>query len=257
MNTSGSAPTEHPWSWHRWILFIGIAFAAHVGFIFAFGDRKPVVARTIVNSPAIQFTAHRSEREQLDDPTLFALPHPNGFAGAAWLPRPQIEFAPFRWTEAPRLLALSVAHLGATFRLHRETNTFERLALESLPPPLMDPLQPTDLQLIATKHSMASLGGELAQRGWLNAPTNLQSWPASDILTNTVVQVWVKPDGQVFSSALLLPGSGSKEADLLALKIARAARFAPRNDGTANLSRGTLMFAWHTLPQTNSTPATP
>lgn len=256
MNAAPPAPAERAWPWHRWALFIGMAFAAHVGFIFAFGDRRPVVPRAVVNAPALQFTTHRSEREQLDDPTLFALPHPNGFAGAAWLHRPQIEFAPFRWTEPPRLLALSGAQLGVAFRQHRETNRFARLELETLPPPELTQLKPANLNFITARPSTSSLGGELAQRRWLNAPTNLPSWPAADWLTNSVVQMWVEADGQILSPALLLPGSGLKEADQLALKLARTARFAPL-PAAAKLTHGALIFEWHTVPQTNTTPAPP
>ncbi len=256
MNPVPTAPAERPWPWHRWALFIGMAFAAHVGFIFAFGDRKPVVPRAVVNAPALQFTTHRSEREQLDDPTLFALPQPNGFAGVAWLRRSEIVFAPFRWTEPPRLLALSVAQLGVTFQQQRETNRFARLELDHLPPPELTQLKPADLKFITARRSLPSLGGELVQRRWLNAPTKLPSWPAADLLTNSVVQVWVEADGQILSPALLLPGSGSKEADQLALKLARTARFEPL-PAAAKLTRGTLIFEWHTVPPTNATPTPP
>lgn len=257
MNAVPTAPAERSWPWHRWAFFIGLVFAVHVGFIFAFGDRQPIVPRAIVNAPALQFTTYRGEREQLNDPTLFALPHPNGFAGAAWMRRPQIEFTPFRWTEPPRLLALSGAQLGATFRQHRETNQFARLELEALPPPELTQLKPADPKISMARHSTASLGGDLAQRPWLNAPTGLPLQPAGELLTNSVVQVWVEADGQILSAALLLPGSGSKVSDQLALKLARAARFAPRPGGGAKLTHGTLIFEWQTVPQTNATPAPP
>jgi TonB family protein len=257
MNAAPTVPAERPWPRYRWALFIGLAYAIHVGFIFAFGDRKPVVPRATVNVPTLRFTTQRSEREQLDDPTLFALPHPRGFAGAAWLRRPQIEFAPFRWTEPPRLLALSVAQLGATFQQNRATNQFARLELETLPPPELTQLKAADLKPITVRQSTASLGGELAQRQWLNPPINLPPQPAADLLTNSLVQVWVQADGQILSSALLLPGSGSKEADQLALHLARAARFAPLPRSGAKLTHGTLIFEWHAVPQTNATPVPP
>jgi hypothetical protein len=257
MNAAPTVPKERAWTRQRWALCIGIAYAAHVGFIFALGDRTPVVPRTIVNAPAMQFTAHRSEREQLDDPTLFALPHRNGFAGAAWLRRPQIEFAPFRWTESPRLLALSGDQLGATFQQQLAPKGFKRLEVESLPPPEPTALPPRDRAFITARRSAASLGGEIAHRRWLNVPTALPSWPAADWLTNSVVQVWVDADGQILSPALLLPGSGSKEADQLAIKLARTARFTPVPGSRARLNSGTLVFEWHTMPQTNSMPAAP
>jgi len=257
MNAAPSVPAERPWPWHRWALCIGLAYAAHVGFIFALGDRKPVAARAIVNVPALQFTTHWSERDQLADPTLFALPHPNGFAGAAWLRRRPIEFAPFRWTESPRLLALSVSQLGATFQQHMATNHSARIELDNLPPPELTQLKPPDPRFSPVRPSRAGLGGELAQRRWLNAPTNLPPWPAADLLTNSVVRVWVQADGRVLSPALLLPGSGSKDADQLALKLARAARFAPLPAAATKLTLGALVFEWQTVPPTNATPVTP
>jgi TonB family protein len=257
MNAAPTAPTERAWTRQRWALLIGIAFAAHLGFIFAFGDRAPIVPRAIANAPTLQFTPHRSEREQLDDPTLFALPHPNGFAGAAWLRRPQIEFAPFRWTEPPRLLALSGAQLGATFQQHLAPKGFARLAVEILPPPEPTSLPLRDGTFITARRSASSLGGELTHRRWLNAPAALPAWPAADLLTNSVVQVWVDANGQILSPALLLPGSGSKEADQLAIKLARTARFAPLPGSRTQLTPGTLIFEWHTVPQTNSIPVPP
>jgi hypothetical protein len=257
MNAAPTTPTERAWTRQRWVLFIGMAFAAHVGFIFAFGERTPMVPRAIVHAPQMQFTTHRSEREQLDDPTLFALPHPNGFAGAAWLRRPQIEFAPFRWTEPPRLLALSGGQLGATFQQQLAPKGFKRLEVEILPPPEPTSLPPLDRAFITARRSAPRLGGELTHRRWLNAPAALPSWPAADLLTNSVVQVWVDADGQILSPALLLPGSGSKAADQLAIKLARTARFAPVPGSRAKLTPGTLIFEWHTLPQTNSIPAAP
>ena len=88
-------------------------------------------------------------------------------------------------------------------------------------------------------------------------PPHLPSWPASDLLTNSVVQVWVDADGQSLSPALLLPGSGSREADQLAIKLSRTARFAPLPSNRAELTPGTLIFEWHTVPPTNSIPVPP
>jgi TonB family protein len=99
--------------------------------------------------------------------------------------------------------------------------------------------------------------GGLSDRRLLNQPASLPSWPASDLLLNSEVQVWVDADGLVLSPALLLPGSGSKEADHLALKLARAARFDPVARTAARLTSGVLVFEWHTVPQTNAVPATP
>ena len=43
----------------------------------------------------------------------------------------------------------------------------------------------------------------------------------------------------------------------LALTFARTARFAPLPGNRAQLTPGTLIFEWHTVPQTNSIPVPP
>jgi hypothetical protein len=98
----------------------------------------------------------------------------------------------------------------------------------------------------------------LASRRLLNPP-KLQSWPASDLLTNSVMRVLVGADGTVISAIQLFtpPGSGSKEADQQALDLSRAARFEPLHTGAENLTFGTLIFQWHTLPLTNAPSPTP
>jgi len=100
-------------------------------------------------------------------------------------------------------------------------------------------------------------------------PVALPSWPGADLLTNSVVQVLADAAGKVVSHKLLRLESGSKDqqdADQWALKQARAARFTPlppSEDTAANplrqLSRGALVFEWHTVPRsaTNAPPANP
>jgi len=237
----------------RWVFYVVLAFAIHVGLIFVFGNRKPVVARSVVNAPQIRFTSGHSELQLLDDPTLFALPHPRGFAAATWLQLPRVEFAPFRWAEPPQLLELPVATLGSVFRQFAETNAMPRIEVETLTPIQTTRLVSSDPQTNLKQHSIVSTGGSIAKRRWLNAPALLRSWPAADLLTNSVVRIVVDPDGQVFSPALLPPGSGSKAADQYALETARSARFArlPRN---ASQMIGALIFEWHAvpLPDTNA-----
>lgn len=253
--TEASPPPS--WSLTRWIVCVLIAFGIHVGLIFAFGNRKPIVPRSVVNTPQIQLTTSRSELQSLDDPTLFALPHPKGFAAATWLQLPRVEFAPFRWTESPQLLDLPAAKLASAFLHFAETNVVPKVDVETLTPLRTQPVT-SEPQTNLKQHSTVSTSGSIVKRRWLNAPALLRSWPASDLLTNSAVRIVVDPDGQVFSPALLPPGSGSKAADQYALEIARSARFArlPRN---ANQMIGTLIFEWHTVPvpDTNAPPPKP
>jgi hypothetical protein len=43
-----------------------------------------------------------------------------------------------------------------------------------------------------------------------------------------------------------------KEADQLAMKLARSAQFTPLTGGNTNLTHGALNFHWHTAPPTNA-----
>jgi len=247
------------WSRPRWISYVLLAFAAHLGLIFAFGDRQPVLPRDVIHPPRLQLNLQRTELQTLADPTIFALPHPLGFAAASWLELPQVEFAPFRWSEPAQLLTLKAEQLGKTFLNFVQTNAIGRLTFESLAPPEATPLNAPEPTTTLRQHSSAQVRGDLAHRNWLNAPAVLQSWPAADLLTNSVVRVLAGPDGQVISGVLLPPGSGSKLADDQALAVAGAARFAPGASPPGKLTVGSIVFAWHTvpLPDTNAPASKP
>jgi hypothetical protein len=237
---------------------VGLVFAVHLGLIFAFGSRKPVVPRAVGPVPAVQMASRLTELQLLDDPTLFARPHTRGFAGNSWLRVPPHEFPPFRWTEPPRLLDLPVAQLGAVFLRHVQTNRSVALALNVLPVAQPTQLPPSETSAPARRTSSYRVRGGLAARRWLNPPTDLPSWPAPDPLTNTVVQVLADAQGQVISPIVLPPGSGSKAADARALEVAREARFAPVKAAPPTV--GVLIFEWSTaLPagETNAAAGKP
>lgn len=255
---------EGSWTRHRWWLLIALVFLAHIGLIFAFGERGPILPRRSESMPQIRLVTRPSELVALNDPTLFALPHPKGFAAATWLQIPQVEFPAFWWTESPRWLALSVEQLSDTFLHFMQTNRFARFELEALPAPeLTMPETPPNIAL--TAQSLLRVDGDLRQRRLLN-PAQLRSWPSAELLTNSVVQVLVDAGGNVFSPILVPPGSGSKDADQWALNFARTARFAPQAqpaiispNPVGQLTQGALIFQWHTepLPPTNAPSAKP
>ncbi|MCU0783976.1 MAG: energy transducer TonB [Verrucomicrobia bacterium] len=245
--------SDASWSRRRWWTLIVLVFAAHVGLIFALGDRKPVTPRPPAPSPTLRLAAESDELLAFNDPTLFALPHRRSFSGLAWLRIPEVKFQPFRWTEPPRLLALPVEKLGATFAQFMQTNLLAWFEFEIKPAPeLTLPDVPEAGPMIAARSTLRIAGG-LANRRLLNPP-KLESWAASDLLTNSVVQVLVNADGNVISSTLLAR-SGSPKADQFSLDLARMARFEPLRNGAAKLSVGAMIFEWHTVPETNK-PAT-
>jgi len=247
------------WSGTRWGCYLLLAFAAHVGLIFIFGNRKPVVPRAVINAPQLHLASSGNDLLALADPTLFALPHARGFAAAAWEQLPRLEFVPFRWTEPPQVLALPLAQLGTAFIQFAQTNVVPPPVLETLLPPTPPPGETSGQPTSLRQHSQVIRDGALARRAWLTPPTPLPSWPANDLLTNSVVRVVVDASGRVFSSVLLPPGSGSKPADQLALDRARAARFAPQPENAGGPTFGFLIFEWHTLPpvETNTPAAKP
>lgn len=237
------------WTRQRWWTLVLLVFAAHIGFILAFGDRQPVPPRP--GSPVTVLNLAHSESEllALNDPTMFALPSLHGVAGQAWLKTPVIAFNPFRWTEAPRLLPLQPDHLGHAFGRFMQTNSFARLVFESKPEPAALLLVSLELTDPPPTNSALRINGELANRRWLNPPA-LRSWSGTDLLTNTVVQALVNPDGNVFSATLLVPvgtGTNDQNAAEYALQIVRGARFAP-DRSIARPTLGTLIFEWHTKP---------
>ena len=107
---------------------------------------------------------------------------------------------------------------------------------------------PDDL-LYSREHIWVRVEGELATR-WLGEPLRLPAQPHSDLLSNSVVQVTVLPDGRTFS-AVLLGGCGLREADQEALQRAGAVRFAPLPEPATpppeapGLAWGRLIFPWY------------
>jgi TonB family protein len=251
-----SAVTEpRAWSPARRSLLIMLVFAAHVGLILALGNRNPVRPRPPAPAPSLSLAPDSSELLELNDPTLFALPHRQGFAGAAWLKIPTVQFPPFRWTEPPRLLPLPIADLGVTFAQFMRTNVFVSRQFETKPAPDLPLPVAQEFAVAPTTNSTLRVAGDLVNRRLLNPP-QLQPWPALDLLTNTVVQVLVNAEGNVVSPTLLTV-SGSKPADQSALDIARAARFEPLRRSSPALTVGALIFEWHTEPLTNAPAANP
>ncbi len=238
--------TRSSWPLSRWLLLILLVLAVHVALIFIFGARKPITPLAVTNVPRLALAAGSSEWLLLNDPTLFALPNVEGFAGPAWLEPPHVQFTQPEWTESPRWLELPAGELGAVFRQFMETNRFATLQFELKPPPRFTvPLVP--LEPAFAESSTLRLEGDLARRPLLT-PMKLPSWPYADVIASSKVQVLVNAAGGVVS-AVLLPSAHSGEvrdadADQRALELARAARFAPASE----LTLGKLIFNWRTVP---------
>jgi hypothetical protein len=260
MTVSLAGPSR--WPTRRWWIGLAVVFAAQIAIIFWLGETSTVPPKKTHPAPALLLPKRTADESlALADPTLFALPHLQGFSGPAWLVAPTQEFRPFAWSETPRWLGLAPEKLGEVFRQYVDpTPASPVLTLIESEPELLLPQIPVGNDF--PDRSTYRVTGQLAERRLLT-PVELPSWPSSEILTNSRVQMVVDANGKPVSVTLLYPGSGSKEADADAVRQAANARFAPiaGNPGSAgnslsDLSWGQIIFDWHTVPKpsTNAIP---
>jgi hypothetical protein len=252
------------WTWRRWCLFIAATLCVQLGLIFLLGDRSP--SRSRLPSPAPKLSLMEdasSELIALTDPTLFALPHQLGFSGPAWMRTPKLPSHSFEWTEEPSWLGLPIeppGNISAAYSNTYQTELLTALALFEPEPTAPDPVFALSLRQKSEFHL-----GEGLEKRRLKAIPKLPAWPHSEILTNTIVKLFINGDGVPVSTPILLSQSGLKAADDFALAQASAARFEPIiNEGPnrstsplANATWGTMIFEWQTLPLSATNAASP
>lgn len=262
MTSSVTAPTGFPrppavaeaaWSPWRWMLALILAFVGHVALIFIFGRHEPISPRPVKNAVQAGVILQRTELMDLQDPMVFAGPHPRGFAASTWLAMPTVPLPSFRWTDGPHFLALAAEQLGVSFSMQAVAPPADLSRRSPSPPPdfavLLPPAPPAPPTQSVVRITGALAGWPLVA-DWPLLP--VQSSPES--LTNSVVQVVVDEAGRVFSAVLLPPGSGSVEADQQALRLAHAARFTPP-PGQPAIQFGRIVFQWQSrAPATGTTP---
>ena len=246
------------WTRRRWLHTIGAVFALQIGLVAYLGQRDQRPPERPIFRTAIQMIVDESAAQQLaaltasEDPTLLALPHLQGFSGAAWLRFAPLAFQPEQWDEPPHGLALADRSLGSTFSRFLVTNAVSPLLVPEKPIPPLPRYEPHFPNEPVQAQSRLRMEGDLAARP-LVAPLQLKSWAHSEILSNSVVQIVVDAGGSTFSP-VLLTGCGLDEADLYALKLASSAHFRPLpgdangREGAGHLAWGKLIFQWHTLP---------
>jgi len=260
MNVVERQTSRQFWIWGFVFLFLVHAFA-----IFWFADRRE--GRPVWQKPAA-FLYLSSEPEMdrrvtdlaaLQEPTLFALPHPRGFSGSAWLNfRPQVPT--LNDTSAPpEWLALPLEQLGGVLNAYSATNRpSEEQLLASLRATRTVEVRIPDEPVMTT--TTIRVEGPLASRRLLGTPP-LPSAAHTDVLRPTVVVVSVNGDG-VVETASLAGESGLNTADARAVTLARRVEFEPapirdaRVRTTAPPTIGRLIFTWHVVSPTNAAPAT-
>lgn len=243
--------------WVGGFLFL---FLLHAFGIFIYGERNKVQAPWQRPKPFLHVGGNAAIDEQIfkltggRDPTLFALPHPQGFSGTAWLKfQPEIP-ARSNWSAPPEWLPLSVAQLGETLREFVTTNRRpEETLLSALRvPKTLEARLPGEPALAKTS---MRIGGPLTARPLIRAP-ELPGVAHHDVLKNTVVALAVNGEGLV-ESASVSGMSGSPEADERALELARRLEFQPlalrdaHARESASPTLGRVIFTWQLLPPTN------
>lgn len=242
---NGQPPPRKGWSRAQLFRLIAAVFIAHVVLIFIFGARKPVAVRAVKDVPHWQIGDERTGLLALEDPSLFALPHANEFTA------PYEASDPFQWSNPPNWLSFTDA-MAVASRHRSQANSFVMAQVDLKPPAKLNEPE-SQFAPDFPKTSTLRLGGDLAQRKWLDAPV-LPLWIDNDVLQPAVVQVLVNAEGDVISD-VLLDASGLDAADQKALEIARGIHFTR----AANPTFGIMIFNWRTVPapETNSSSLSP
>lgn len=235
------APPAAGWNWNQLGFLIAFAFAAHLAFIFVFGEKKAPTPRVATNVPQFQLADNSSELIALYDPTLFALPHVEDYAPAVWRRTPEIKSPSFRWTEAPPFLSPAAETFGTEFGSFMQSNQIAMVPMNFKPDPeIIVPDVPVESML--PQSSSLEFSGDITQRKLLKSIV-VPTLPYNDVLPPSKVQLLVGDNGSVIS-VVTLESSGYDKADQTALELSRTARFAP----APGLTLGEFIFNWHTVP---------
>lgn len=257
---NGSATETPPWSGRRWASVIVALCALQVGAVWLLSARsRPAPRQPQVEFAARWLTAPNAARvvDQLllNDPTHLAAVNPRSFSGA-WLRPTPPAYRPAEWREADRPFAQPTQTLGAAFQ--QVLPTGPATLFDPARKPTAAPLALTLAQPPLRSASRLLVEGPLRARPLLEAPA-LPSWPHSDVLADTRLEVSVSAEGLV-QPPRLPPADRTKDpaqraaqraADQHALELVRDLRFAPTPKSTAardaTPSEGVLVFQWHTL----------
>jgi hypothetical protein len=242
-------PPDTGWSRRRLVWATIFVFAVQVGALFLFGGKKAIAPRAPARVPHLQLASPANELIALYDPTLFVLPHPNGFGAPLWQQPVTITAHGYRHAEPPQFLDWDTNRPGADVEVFVRTNQFAAYTLDFRPAPAL--AQPEAADAPATAASSLRVVGDLAARPLLNPP-QLPALPGNAVLPPSRVQALVDAAGTV-ASLILLPPENALEArdradlgDTNALRVARTLRFAP----AAQATFGEIIFHWQTVPPT-------
>lgn len=254
---SGPVIETAPWSDRFWFLTILLLFVAQTSLIFWLTSSSHVRPLEPPQRGPIRILSgatYEALRAMggLTDPTLFALVHPQGFSGAAWLKPAEFPYQLTNHIDPPRGLAADPLNLALEFARLTRTNGIPASLFASKPPLVSPPMQFSTVTAVVQPR--LRIEGDLASRPLLTSAKLPEADPGK-ILTNCVISVMVAANGDILSASFQT-SSGSLEADREALKFAYGARFAPAagrdHDDAASpfgADFGQLVFQWLLVPE--------
>ena len=143
-------------------------------------------------------------------------------------------------------LAQPVSRLGNAFQTFVQTNVATPSAVPDKP--VAQPAPQTVAEAPPPGRSTLRFEGELKARS-LTEPVQPRSWQHTNLLADSVVQVFVNAAGEVFSPRLVSGGAAKdavqNAADRHALDVGRALRFKPLPAAGAGYTPGAIVFHWH------------
>jgi TonB family protein len=254
-------PVDSSWPRGAWFWGFIFLFLAHALAVFWLAERRQY--KSSWQKPRAflylggnhDYDRQLAQAAALRDPTLFALPHAQGFSGGAWRNfQPQFP-ALTNWSAQPEWLPLESARLGLALQEYVTTNRpSESRLLASLRATRLTEVRLADEPILT--NSTLQVEGGVNTRRLISRPA-LPSVPLSDLPGRTIVAVSVNGDGTV-ESASVSRESASKWADQRALELAGLLEFEPlpiRNVRARRLAPPTVLrviFAWHAVPPTNN-----
>ena len=204
-----SLVTTNPWSRRRWVATALGILGLQITAILLLDRQKLRTASATHFGPGVQFAMDAASTKRWIesplslDPTVFGLPHSDGFSGTAWLDAQSMEYQAKEWTEPPRWLEPSPQYFGSFFAsfVAEEKPGVLRIADKSIPALNASDVWISSDAIAATTDLQAE--GAAARRLIRPETNSLPSWPHSDILSNTVVQIVIDAAGIPVSTTLL------------------------------------------------------
>jgi TonB family protein len=243
-------PIASGWSRGRFLLVAALLFAGQAGLVLLLGERPgppplpaaPGMALRLLDAPLDE--EQWTERVFAINPSVFPSSSPHGFAAQAWRLLPVQADAAALEEPPPVFLEFAANWSGADGNPAGWESRHASFQWAGQPGPPPDGVPGLPAAEASRPESFFRIEGALAGRR-VAAPGALPSWPANFLVTNSVVQFAVNRSGQVVS-AVLLAGSGLKEADDSALATVNVLRFRPAGAAAPEYAWDTATFYWKT-----------